>query len=148
MADTAELLSRLEGVRQTAPGRWVAKCPAHEDRSPSLSIRETGDGRTLLQCFAGCDAGAVVSSVGLALRDLFPRGSVSAARGGRPPVPAADILELLREQALLVAIVASDLAKGAQLTDERKSKLIDAAGRIAMCVDPQTLKPMRLPDVN
>ena len=39
MSAAARLLDRLTGVKQTAPGRWIAKCPAHEDRSPSLSIR-------------------------------------------------------------------------------------------------------------
>jgi DNA primase len=51
----AALLDRLEGVRACGPGRWVARCPAHEDRSPSLSIRKKDDGTTLLHCFSGCE---------------------------------------------------------------------------------------------
>ena len=39
------LLSILEGVKRTGPGRWMARCPAHGDKSPSLSIRELDDGR-------------------------------------------------------------------------------------------------------
>jgi DNA primase len=47
------LLSRLTGLKQTAKG-WVALCPAHADKSPSLSIRLADDGKILLHCFAGC----------------------------------------------------------------------------------------------
>lgn len=50
------LLARLDAVKPTGPGRWLARCPAHEDRSPSLSIRELDDGRTFVHCFAGCYA--------------------------------------------------------------------------------------------
>ena len=57
-----KLLSRLEGVKQTGPDRWLSRCPAHDDRSPSLAVREVDD-RLLLHCFAGCSAYEVVSSV-------------------------------------------------------------------------------------
>lgn len=65
------LLSRLAGVRQTGPDRWTARCPAHEDRSPSLSIRDTGE-RVLMNCFAGCHPEDVLAAVGLTWRDLRP----------------------------------------------------------------------------
>lgn len=72
MSAVEKLLERLEGVRRTGEGRWIAKCPAHGDRSPSLSIRATGDGTILLHDFAGCGALEVVHAVGLELADLFP----------------------------------------------------------------------------
>ncbi len=46
------VLSKLEGVKRAGEG-WIARCPAHDDRTPSLSIREA-DGGVLLHCFAGC----------------------------------------------------------------------------------------------
>lgn len=51
--DLIAVLDRLSGVRQ-ASGGWMARCPAHEDGSPSLSIGLSSDGRVLLNCFAGC----------------------------------------------------------------------------------------------
>ncbi|MCC7409044.1 MAG: DUF3987 domain-containing protein, partial [Phycisphaeraceae bacterium] len=51
---------------------WMARCPAHEDRKPSLSIGEGDDGRALLHCHAGCEAGQVVAAIGLDLADLMP----------------------------------------------------------------------------
>jgi putative DNA primase/helicase len=44
---------------------WMARCPAHNDREPSLAIREGRDGRVLLKCHAGCSQFQVIG----ALRD-------------------------------------------------------------------------------
>lgn len=71
------LLSRLDGVRQTGNQKWVARCPAHADKSPSLSVAETGDGKVLLKCFAGCAADDVVGAIGLEMRDLFPESTLT-----------------------------------------------------------------------
>ena len=64
------LLDRLSGVKQNGE-QWIARCPAHEDRNPSLSIRRGDDGRCLVNCFAGCHVADVVAAVGLELKDLF-----------------------------------------------------------------------------
>jgi len=68
-ADT--LIARLSGVKVTGKGRWMAKCPAHEDGSPSLSIREMDDGRLLIYDFGGCGSLEVLGALGLSLTDLF-----------------------------------------------------------------------------
>lgn len=60
---------RLEGVTPSGGG-WVARCPAHGDANPSLSVSESG-GKILLHCHAGCTAQAVVEAMGLKMRDLF-----------------------------------------------------------------------------
>ena len=65
------LLSRLESVRQSGKG-YTAKCPAHSDRSASLSVSEADGGKVLLHCFAGCHAADVLAAVGLTLAELFP----------------------------------------------------------------------------
>lgn len=63
-------LDRLEEVKQRS-GYHVAKCPAHDDRNPSLSVREGDDGRVLLKCYAGCDVQEIVGALGLGMSDLF-----------------------------------------------------------------------------
>jgi hypothetical protein len=64
-------LARLDRVRPCAGG-WIACCPAHADRHPSLSINESDDGKILLHCHAGCDFTRVIGALGLRARDLFP----------------------------------------------------------------------------
>nr|WP_225777337.1 virulence-associated protein E [Pseudomonas sp. Marseille-Q3773] len=67
-----KVILRLEKVRPTGTGKWKACCPAHDDKHPSLAIRETSDGVVLLKCWAGCTTIEIVSAIGLELRDLFP----------------------------------------------------------------------------
>ena len=43
-----------------AGGAWMARCPAHDDREPSLSIRDAEDGKVLVRCHAGCDQERVI----------------------------------------------------------------------------------------
>ena len=69
--NTSDFLSQLKNV-STCSGGWKACCPAHEDRSPSLSISEGDDGRILIRCHAGCTTEQVVAAMGLSLADLFP----------------------------------------------------------------------------
>lgn len=63
--------NRLQRVRTAPGGGFMAECPAHADRVPSLSITEGQDGRVLVHCFAGCDTAAVLAAIGLSFSDLF-----------------------------------------------------------------------------
>lgn len=65
------VVSRLTGV-QSSGGELIARCPAHDDHTPSLTIREASDGAVLLHCFAGCSVENIVATLGLTLSDLFP----------------------------------------------------------------------------
>ena len=131
---TVELLTRLEKVRPTGPDRWLARCPAHEDRNPSLSIRETEGGTVLLHCFAGCGASDVVAALGLSLSDLFPKtpdyNRCPPLRDYRHVHAARQALKVLDFDVLLVAVAAENLAQGIALTDDDRDALIEAAGRI------------------
>src|SRR5690606_23061184 len=66
------ITSRLERCIPNGKNRYIACCPAHDDRSPSLSIAEAQDGRVLLHCVAGCPALSIVEAIGCSLSDLFP----------------------------------------------------------------------------
>ena len=48
---------------QWRSGRAVVKCPAHDDRTPSLSVTETRDGRPLVHCHAGCSQAQVIDAL-------------------------------------------------------------------------------------
>jgi hypothetical protein len=125
------LLSRLHKVRGRN-GSWVACCPAHEDRSPSLSIREDGD-RVLVHCFAGCDVADVVAAVGLGLEDLFPprvQSTPEQPQQRRTRLYAGDVLRCLHAEALVVMVAAHNLANGVRLTQEDRDRLGVAWQRI------------------
>lgn len=126
------LLSHLDRVRQVAPGRWVASCPAHEDRTPSLSIREIDDGRILLHDFGGCDSGDVLAAVGLSLSDLFPEKLTRCGKPGKLNHwhAAREALNVLANEALLIVFGAEDIAAGREICAEDRERIVLAAARI------------------
>lgn len=80
------VLAALE-VRGCKPKKsgasYTSTCPAHDDRNPSLSVREGSDGTVLLKCHAGCPLDRIVSSAGLQLSDLFPKSGAHAMSAGK-----------------------------------------------------------------
>ena len=85
-----KVLPRLEGVRKSGVGQWVARCPAHCDKTPSLSIGENQKGEVGLTCHAGCTAQAVCDSIGLEMSDLFP--TTRARKGAKAPAPKRQLV--------------------------------------------------------
>ena len=59
---TAAVIAKALGGHKAGAG-WMARCPAHHDRTPSLSIREADDGKVLIRCHAGCDQEQVIASL-------------------------------------------------------------------------------------
>ena len=72
-----EFVARLDRAKRNGAG-WIARCPAHDDRNPSLSITEGDDGRVLVRCHAGCTTEQIVAAVDVQLADLFPERPPSA----------------------------------------------------------------------
>lgn len=65
-----DFISKFDKRMKTAKG-FMVRCPAHDDGKNSLSVSEGRDGKVLLKCFAGCEIQAIVSSIGLEVKDLF-----------------------------------------------------------------------------
>ncbi len=86
-APLENLLSRLDKVRRSG-GEWQALCPAHDDHSPSLGIKETNDGTVMIKCRAGCETRDVLAAVGLDFSDLYPE-HLRKGKKGAPIDPGA-----------------------------------------------------------
>jgi hypothetical protein len=139
------LLPRLERVRQTGPGTWLASCPTSRhgqgDRSRGLSVREGDDGRVLLHCFAGCPVDEIIAALGLALSDLFPEREIiyphHPPKGqliGRPRIqriPWADLWQALELDIRACSVAFTDLGNGRQFTAEEAQSIAAMAGRVA-----------------
>ena len=134
------VLAQLTKVRQRQPGQWSACCPAHADKGPSLSVRETPEGAVLLYCFAGCSVGAVVAALGLDMTELFPPRQVTGNEPKRTPrlLTAGQALELLDREAHLVAVAAANVLHGVVLGQADLTRITQAAGRIHWLHDEST----------
>ena len=126
-----KLLSTLDKVIPTGPGRWLARCPAHPDKSPSLSIRLRDDGRVLVHCFSGCEVQEVLNSVGMTFEDLFPPKEAGHHGRERAPFPALDILRALQSETLTVIIGLSKVTRGEALNEIDSARMRQALDRIS-----------------
>ncbi len=85
---TQELIRLVAALGGTWSGyRALCRCPAHADRTPSLSVRQ-GDRGILVKCFAGCDSSDVLREIARIAhipqtgppdrfdRDTRPRGNI------------------------------------------------------------------------
>lgn len=132
--NAGELLSRLDGVRTTGRDRWIARCPAHRDRSPSLSIRQMPD-RVLLHCFGGCSADEVARSLNLEMADLFDTRAGGGSHFCRAPaVPALDVMRCLADDLFLALTYLADISRGYVLTAEDRRCLASIAGRFLAAI--------------
>ncbi|MEW8525531.1 MAG: CHC2 zinc finger domain-containing protein [Candidatus Thiodiazotropha endolucinida] len=126
-----DILTRFDNVRLMGEGKYMCHCPAHDDRSPSLSIKLTGD-RILFHCFAGCDTESVLDAVGLSFRDLFSDESraayaaATACKGNKLHLP----IDPVEQDRMVLRLARSDLKAGKEHSLEDRARIELAKDRL------------------
>jgi len=95
--------------KRTGPGKWESRCPAHDDRQPSLSISLGAGDRVLLHCHAGCPVEDVLASLGLTTADLF-----ASANGDGASLPGEEYVYVDERGAPVMKVVRRPGKKFAQ----------------------------------
>lgn len=97
-----------------------------------MNVREMPDGKTLVVCRAGCTQEEIIQATGLHWTALFPApdNTEREYRREASKFPARDVLEALAGEALLVAVAASNIKAGVELTDADRARVGVAAERI------------------
>jgi hypothetical protein len=108
---TAKQVADHLDARHAGSGKWMARCPAHDDKFPSLSVREGEGGRTLLRCWAGCSLAAVLKAAGLTVSSLFPAG---------PPPSSEELKAAAKERERKAAATAKERASRQRLVARRE----------------------------
>lgn len=124
-----KLLQRLDKVTRIGPDRYKACCPAHFDKTPSLAIKDV-DGRILIHCFSQCETADVLAAIGLTFAELMPEQTGQNFKRDKKPFYASDVLQIIRDEARIVAVFACDMARGVVLNQSNKDRLLLAASRI------------------
>ena len=127
-ADT--LLSRLQRVKRTGPGKWIASTPTRDDKTPSLAITEKEDGTILLHDFGGDSVEAILGAVGLSFADLYPDKPGEFRKPTRRPFNASDVLSMVAFESTVAVLVISDVVKHEGATEEDLARLLVAAQRL------------------
>ncbi len=89
-ADPVQLvLSRLEGVKVQSETQWIARCPCHDDRKPSLSIAIGDKQPVVFKCMAGCENNDILAAMDLTWTDILGASPNGQKRERRASWPAA-----------------------------------------------------------
>jgi hypothetical protein len=125
------IIGRLDKLKKTSKG-YQARCPAHDDNGPSLSLREADNGRVLLHCHAGCSAESVVAALGMSMSDLFPPSNMPRRP---PPAPGVSLRELhaaMDHECSILFILNCDVKRGKPISQVDFKRGQVALQRIAM----------------
>lgn len=142
------VLPKLTGIRKHGDG-YSARCPAHEDSNPSLSIKAGTDQPIVLHCHAGCDPDTILAELGLTWADI------SAPREDRrrddtewtPAGPASDVYDYRSADGrLLFQVLRVPLAGGKKTFRQRIPDSTTKSGWRWQLDDTQRV-PYRLPEV-
>lgn len=104
------LLNKLNGIKKTGANRWLCKCPAHDDRSPSLSISlDERNGNILMRCFAECDPYSILQAVGLDWDAVFPEKHEGDYKPKKNLIYASEAMQIIRfeSQVVLASVYAT-----------------------------------------
>jgi hypothetical protein len=129
----SNLLNKLNKVKSNGNGSWMACCPAHDDKTPSLSIKDNSDGRLMLRCFSGCETIDVLNSIGLDWDDVMPpkqEKPVHIIKPKKHDIYATDALLVIRNESRIITMAAIDVCKGVKIEQAELERIKLAMTRI------------------
>lgn len=128
-----KFIAQLTKVKRTGRESWVACCPAHEDKNPSMTVTEKDDGRVLIHCFAGCSVDSILGAVGMTFSDIYPEREADPYQPNKPermPFNPRDVLAAVSTESLIVALSGAQVANGEPLDDVNRKRLMLAVERL------------------
>lgn len=131
MSQIDALLSRLEKVKKNGNGKWLACCPAHADKSPSLAIKEADNGTILIHCFGGCGVDEVLGALGMDATALFPpRVRSEHVANGMARFDAYQAIRALADDINVLLVATRMVIKGEKLNEGDMALLNQSARRL------------------
>lgn len=126
------ILSRLNKVRKSSNNSWMACCPAHDDNTPSFSIKDNGNGKLLFNCLAGCANEDILGALGMDWADIMSPNQPKEhfVKSTKQRVYATDALRAIRFEARIVCLAAYDLRNGIKPNEVDMKRLELAIERI------------------
>jgi len=130
------LLSRLQKVKKTGNGKWMCQCPSHNDKTASMVVNDVGDGRILINCFAGCDTYSILRDIGLDWQDVMPENAIdNNLQRVKKFLYPSEALEIVKFEAQIVSLIAIDIKNKQIVTPEMLDRLLTSVERINKSIE-------------
>lgn len=125
-------LANLPKFKKLSTGRYVACCPVHGDKHPSLSITQKPDGVWVLHCFScGANGQAVCDSLGIDVTSLFPPSDNRRyEKQHKQGFSAWQLLQCLEKDLIVIVAAADMLRNGEVLPDSDRQYLSEVILRV------------------
>ena len=123
-------LNRLHKVKSRGKNKWVALCPCHSEKTPSLAITDD-NGVVLMHCF-GCGASApfVAEALGIDVSECFPdTGNVKYEKQDRKYFPADQVLDALKVESTVLYLISKRMLEG-EMSKELKDEIYKSMCRL------------------
>ena len=127
--DAETIAGGLQKAKRAGPGKYVACCPSHDDRTPSLSIKNASSGTVLVHCHAGCTQDEVIG----ALRNRGLWHSPSRQHTNR--INQQNHKDQIRRAKILLALAASENEPGIVHSEFERAQIKRAIRFIERCGD-------------
>ena len=136
MSNIDNILNLLDKVKSRGGGKYVALCPCHNEKTPSLNITDLGDERIIMHCF-GCGANGidVTNALGLRADALFPVSAKNGYKRERVIFPAKQVLQSLLFESTIVLLASKQVLEGKKLNAKDCKRLELANNRIYEAVN-------------
>ena len=141
MSKIDNFLSRLQRVRATGSGRWIASCPtanhANGDKHPSMTISEGSDGRVLACCHSQqCSIDEIAGAVGMSVGELMPENlGYHRMKPQRVPHNPIDVMSAIRTDLTVALVMMKDIKKGMVLDESHSLLMAKLIGRVTMAIE-------------
>ena len=123
-------VNKLQKVQSRGRDSYVACCPAHDDKNPSLKLDLKGE-KILIKCWSGCSTEDILGAVGMHFDDIFPdRPIYQRSSGKQPALSSADALRIIKYEAMIIWMYGQDLRNKKTPTDEDHNRFTVAITRV------------------
>jgi len=120
-----------DSVRARGNGKWTAKCPAHDDRTPSLSISVDPNGTVGVKCWVGCTFEAIADSLSLKASDFFAdKIKAPFTFGAKMDYFTGEAIKALYDEILFIHIACNDIVSGRGIKKSDLARTEKAMGRL------------------
>ena len=124
------LLSKLEKVKSNGSCKWLACCPSHADKSPSLAIKLVDNEKILIHCFAGCATSEVLEAIGLDMSNLYP-DSTKYQKSSKPPkFNKYELFDRIVFESIILSLAIRHLLDGSTLNEKDLARVLLAESLI------------------
>ena len=134
------LLNRLQKVKSSGRDSWMACCPAHEDKNPSMKIDIKND-KILIKCWTGCSVEDILGAVGMDFSDILPdKPLYHRSSGSTPMLSSADALRIVKYEAAIIMMYGQDLKAGKTVSEDDRQRFVLAVERVGDAMEAAGVK--------